>query len=95
MFLSELPYEHKVCAWFILCSDLFMFLPCSLQILTGEDWNEVMYDGINAFGGVSSAGIIVFIYFVVLFICGNCILLATKYLKKDKSLLKYTMVQVH
>jgi len=44
------------------------------QILTGEDWNEVMYDGIDAFGGVSSAGIIVFMYFVVLFICGNCIL---------------------
>ena len=44
------------------------------QILTGEDWNEVMYDGINASGGVGSWGVIVCLYFVVLFICGNCIL---------------------
>ena len=44
------------------------------QILTGEDWNVVMYDGIEAYGGVGSFGIIVCIYFVVLFICGNCIL---------------------
>ncbi|KAK1799586.1 hypothetical protein P4O66_000467 [Electrophorus voltai] len=43
------------------------------QILTGEDWNEVMYDGIMAFGGPSSSGMIVCMYFVILFICGNCI----------------------
>lgn len=24
------------------------------QILTGEDWNEVMYDGIEAMGGTKS-----------------------------------------
>uniref|UniRef100_A0A8C7KAP2 Voltage-dependent L-type calcium channel subunit alpha n=1 Tax=Oncorhynchus kisutch TaxID=8019 RepID=A0A8C7KAP2_ONCKI len=34
------------------------------QILTGEDWNSVMYDGI-----------MVCIYFIILFICGNYILL--------------------
>ncbi|XP_035376128.1 voltage-dependent L-type calcium channel subunit alpha-1D-like [Electrophorus electricus] len=45
------------------------------QILTGEDWNEVMYDGIMAFGGPSSSGMIVCMYFVILFICGNYILL--------------------
>lgn len=45
------------------------------QILTGEDWNVVMYDGIRAFGGVASIGIIASVYFIVLFICGNYILL--------------------
>ncbi|KAJ8400159.1 hypothetical protein AAFF_G00398530 [Aldrovandia affinis] len=45
------------------------------QILTGEDWNVVMYDGIMAYGGPSSSGMIVCIYFVILFVCGNYILL--------------------
>ncbi|XP_069795822.1 voltage-dependent L-type calcium channel subunit alpha-1D-like isoform X10 [Narcine bancroftii] len=45
------------------------------QILTGEDWNMVMYDGIMAYGGPSSSGMIVCIYFIILFICGNYILL--------------------
>ncbi|XP_038596704.1 voltage-dependent L-type calcium channel subunit alpha-1D [Tachyglossus aculeatus] len=45
------------------------------QILTGEDWNTVMYDGIMAYGGPSSSGMIVCIYFIILFICGNYILL--------------------
>lgn len=46
------------------------------QILTGEDWNTVMYDGIMAYGGPASSGMVVCIYFIILFICGNCILLA-------------------
>ncbi|XP_075219333.1 ca[2+]-channel protein alpha[[1]] subunit D isoform X3 [Lycorma delicatula] len=45
------------------------------QILTGEDWNVVMYNGIQAYGGVSSIGILACIYFIILFICGNYILL--------------------
>lgn len=45
------------------------------QILTGEDWNAVMYEGIKAYGGVGSFGILACIYFIILFICGNCILL--------------------
>ncbi|KAK3565903.1 hypothetical protein QTP86_020316 [Hemibagrus guttatus] len=45
------------------------------QILTGEDWNAVMYDGIMAYGGPSSSGMMVCIYFIILFICGNYILL--------------------
>ncbi|XP_077545779.1 muscle calcium channel subunit alpha-1-like isoform X3 [Haemaphysalis longicornis] len=45
------------------------------QILTGEDWNVVMYDGIRAFGGVGSFGGVACIYFIILFICGNYILL--------------------
>nr|CAD7401312.1 unnamed protein product [Timema poppensis] len=44
------------------------------QILTGEDWNAVMYVGIEAYGGVSSYGVLACVYFIILFICGNCIL---------------------
>ena len=46
-----------------------------IQILTGEDWNVVMYDGIQAFGGVKSIGVFSVSYFIILFICGNYILL--------------------
>ncbi|XP_069101385.1 muscle calcium channel subunit alpha-1-like isoform X11 [Argopecten irradians] len=45
------------------------------QILTGEDWNVVMYDGIRSYGGVNQFGVIVCLYFVFLFIGGNYILL--------------------
>ncbi|XP_074057973.1 voltage-dependent L-type calcium channel subunit alpha-1F [Macrotis lagotis] len=45
------------------------------QILTGEDWNVVMYDGILAYGGPFFPGMLVCIYFIILFICGNYILL--------------------
>ncbi|XP_033150716.1 LOW QUALITY PROTEIN: voltage-dependent calcium channel type D subunit alpha-1 [Drosophila busckii] len=45
------------------------------QIMTGEDWNAVMYVGINAYGGVSSYGALACVYFIILFICGNYILL--------------------
>ncbi|XP_055999812.1 muscle calcium channel subunit alpha-1-like isoform X9 [Ostrea edulis] len=45
------------------------------QILTGEDWNVVMYNGINSYGGVDEVGCITCLYFVILFICGNYILL--------------------
>lgn len=52
--------------------------PCWLalvQILTGEDWNEVMYNGIRSQGGVRS-GMWSSIYFIVLTLFGNCIRLA-------------------
>lgn len=52
---------------------LSLLLLCS-QILTGEDWNSIMYDGIMAFGGPSFPGMLVCIYFIILFVCGNCIL---------------------
>ncbi|KAJ3640022.1 hypothetical protein Zmor_003343 [Zophobas morio] len=45
------------------------------QILTGEDWNAVMYNGIEAYGGVNGFGVLACIYFIILFICGNYILL--------------------
>ena len=45
------------------------------QILTGEDWNAVMYDGVNAQGGAHSpAGVLTSLYFVLLVVLGNCIL---------------------
>lgn len=50
------------------------FCVCVMQILTGEDWNEVMYDGIQAYGGVKSIGFLASTYFIILYICGNCIL---------------------
>ncbi|XP_073456846.1 voltage-dependent L-type calcium channel subunit alpha-1F isoform X3 [Aquarana catesbeiana] len=50
-------------------------LLCVFQILTGEDWNAVMYDGIMAYGGPFFPGMLVCIYFIILFICGNYILL--------------------
>lgn len=44
------------------------------QILTGEDWNAVMYEGIVAFGGPKSAkGLAISLYFVTLVVLGNCI----------------------
>nr|CAD7195707.1 unnamed protein product [Timema douglasi] len=48
--------------------------PPRAPILTGEDWNAVMYVGIEAYGGVSSYGVLACVYFIILFICGNCIL---------------------
>lgn len=48
-----------------------------LQILTGEDWNEVMYDGIRSQGGVQY-GMWSSIYFIVLTLFGNCILLSAE-----------------
>ncbi|CAH8477757.1 unnamed protein product [Schistosoma bovis] len=44
------------------------------QILTGEDWNEVMYHGMRAYENSPWYGVVV-IYFIFLFICGNYILL--------------------
>uniref|UniRef100_A0A3Q3A7L1 Voltage-dependent L-type calcium channel subunit alpha n=1 Tax=Kryptolebias marmoratus TaxID=37003 RepID=A0A3Q3A7L1_KRYMA len=45
------------------------------QILTGEEWTNIMYNGIMAYGGPVIPGILVSIYFIILFVCGNYILL--------------------
>lgn len=58
----------------------FLFDDTSLQILTGEDWNAVMYDGIMAYGGPVFPNMVVCIYFVILFVCGNCILFGVFFL---------------
>uniref|UniRef100_P56698-2 Isoform 2 of Probable voltage-dependent N-type calcium channel subunit alpha-1B n=1 Tax=Diplobatis ommata TaxID=1870830 RepID=P56698-2 len=44
------------------------------QILTGEDWNEVMYYGIEAHGGVKK-GMFSSVYFIILTLFGNYTLL--------------------
>eukprot|EP01135_Chromosphaera_perkinsii_P012281 Nk52_evm18s2630 gene=Nk52_evmTU18s2630 len=45
------------------------------QIFTGEDWNAVMYDGIRAYGSADSAACLFSLYFILVFITGNYILL--------------------
>nr|XP_042895043.1 muscle calcium channel subunit alpha-1 [Parasteatoda tepidariorum] len=66
------PHEDKPRSNF---DSFWQSLLTVFQILTGEDWNEVMYHGINAYGGVGSPGVLACIYFIILFICGNYILL--------------------
>ncbi|XP_038208535.1 voltage-dependent calcium channel type A subunit alpha-1 isoform X3 [Zerene cesonia] len=44
------------------------------QILTGEDWNEVMYFGIQSQGGIQK-GMLYSLYFVILVLFGNYTLL--------------------
>jgi len=51
----------------------FVLLP-HWQILTGEDWNVVMYNGVRATGGVYGGGLWWSLYFVFLVLFGNCIL---------------------
>merc|ERR1719510_1950517 len=46
----------------------FQSLFTVFQILTGEDWNMVMYDGIVAYGGVKKFGLIASLYFILFFI---------------------------
>jgi len=47
----------------------------TLKILTGEDWNFVMYDGIRAMRGLQTTGAVFYcFYFLVLVVFGNCIL---------------------
>ncbi|GFS62119.1 voltage-dependent calcium channel type A subunit alpha-1 [Trichonephila clavipes] len=45
------------------------------QILTGEDWNDVMYKGIESQGGIEDGGMIYSLYFIVLVLFGNYTLL--------------------
>ncbi len=42
------------------------------QIITGEDWNEVMYHGIRSKGGPYGWGAIASVYFILLVLFGNC-----------------------
>ncbi|UJR27700.1 hypothetical protein I4U23_008977 [Adineta vaga] len=45
------------------------------QILTGEDWNEIMYNGIRSQGGANGKGMIYSLYFIILVLFGNYTLL--------------------
>jgi hypothetical protein len=56
-------------------SDRIKNCHCFFKILTGEDWNAVMNNGIIAYGGPHSVqGVAVSLYFILLVIIGNCIL---------------------
>lgn len=62
------------CVWAPVAADVPGCSPSlPLQILTGEDWNAVMYHGIESQGGVSK-GMFSSVYFIVLTLFGNCIL---------------------
>ena len=55
-----------------------MYVAClslSWQILTGEDWNQVMYTAINSKGGRENGGMVYCFYFVMLTLCGDYTLL--------------------
>lgn len=45
-----------------------------IKILTGEDWNEVMYLGIRSQGGLNG-GMVYSLYFIILTLFGNYTLL--------------------
>uniref|UniRef100_A0A8C9YJ72 Voltage-dependent P/Q-type calcium channel subunit alpha-1A n=1 Tax=Sander lucioperca TaxID=283035 RepID=A0A8C9YJ72_SANLU len=52
-----------------------LYIHVFLCILTGEDWNMVMYDGIESQGGVNDKGMVFSIFFIVLTLFGNYTLL--------------------
>lgn len=43
--------------------------------MTGEDWDDIMYDGVAAMGGISSNGFVACIYAVLVVVLGNFLLL--------------------
>lgn len=66
------PCQNFVTKVFLTCC---FCCSCLKKILTGEDWNSVMYSGVKALGGPhSAAGVAASLYFVLLVILGNCIL---------------------
>ena len=67
---SLLLIAGKISFTAIFCTCVTFFL----QILTGEDWNEVMYLGIESQGG-AGAGFIYSGYFIFLTLFGNYTLL--------------------
>ena len=42
------------------------------QVLTGEDWNEVMFYAIKSQGGINKWGMLYSVYFIILVLFGNC-----------------------
>ena len=58
---------------------------CVSQILTGEDWNEVMFNGIKSKGGVENWGVPYCAYFIILVVFGNCIFSAFNSITKAQS----------
>ena len=65
-------------SYLFFLSPIFVLFPSNPysfpQVLTGEDWNEVMYQGIESQGGHRS-GNIYSLYFIILTLFGNYTLL--------------------
>ncbi|XP_065655750.1 probable voltage-dependent N-type calcium channel subunit alpha-1B isoform X5 [Hydra vulgaris] len=56
--------------------DFFNAVLTVFQIVTGEDWNNTMYEGINAMGGALNAvGLAVSLYYILCTSLGNFVLL--------------------
>nr|XP_047138461.1 voltage-dependent R-type calcium channel subunit alpha-1E isoform X2 [Hydra vulgaris] len=56
--------------------DFFNAILTVFQIVTGEDWNNTMYEGINAYGGpLKAAGLSVSLYYILCTCLGNFVLL--------------------
>nr|XP_022322875.1 voltage-dependent calcium channel type A subunit alpha-1-like [Crassostrea virginica] len=45
------------------------------QVVTGEDWNAVMYNGVRSYGGIEGTGAAVVIFFIIVVLFGNYTLL--------------------
>ncbi|XP_061188059.1 probable voltage-dependent N-type calcium channel subunit alpha-1B [Saccostrea echinata] len=45
------------------------------QIITAEDWNSVMYNGVRAYGGIDGVGVSVVFFFIIAVLFGNYTLL--------------------
>ena len=64
------------------------------KILTGEDWNEVMYNGIRSQGGLHGGGMIYCTYFIILVLIGNCILCSLWEFSDSDKVYSYFVIQV-
>lgn len=54
------------------------FIPAFLtvfQVLTGEDWNNIMYVTVEGMGGINGGGLIYSAYYIIVTLIGNFILL--------------------
>lgn len=67
---NNMSITHLVKTHWLLYNLIF-----SLKILTGEDWNEVMYQGIQSQRSLNSNGMIYAVYFIILVLFGNYTLL--------------------
>uniref|UniRef100_A0A8B9LJ98 Calcium channel, voltage-dependent, L type, alpha 1S subunit, b n=1 Tax=Astyanax mexicanus TaxID=7994 RepID=A0A8B9LJ98_ASTMX len=65
--------SYKPVHSYIFC--VYNRLHIFIQVITGEEWDTIMYNGIMAHGGPQSPGILVSIYFIILYVVGNFILL--------------------
>ena len=76
--MSGLFYQEHFIKYKVLCfqfthepyHSFYLILYILFQILTGEDWNEVMYMGIESQGGPRQ-GLIYSLYFIFLTMFGN------------------------